>query len=47
MALREAEVNESIMIDASHGNSQKQHKNQICHSKIADQISDVTCLLEA
>tara|TARA_B100000029_G_scaffold516825_1_gene635434 strand:+ start:16417 stop:17478 length:1062 start_codon:yes stop_codon:yes gene_type:complete len=26
--LHEAEVNESIIIDASHGNSQKQHKNQ-------------------
>ena len=29
IALREAEVNESIMIDASHGNSQKQFKQQI------------------
>jgi len=28
-ALREAEVNESIMIDASHGNSQKKFKQQI------------------
>jgi len=28
-ALKEAEVNESIMIDASHGNSQKQFKQQI------------------
>jgi 3-deoxy-7-phosphoheptulonate synthase len=28
-ALREAEVNESIMIDASHGNSQKQFKRQL------------------
>ena len=28
-ALREAEVNESIMIDASHGNSQKQFKKQL------------------
>ena len=28
-ALREAEVNESIMIDASHGNSQKKFKKQI------------------
>ena len=29
IALREAEVNESIMVDASHGNSQKQFKKQI------------------
>ena len=29
VALREAEVNESIMIDASHGNSQKIFKQQI------------------
>ena len=29
IALREAEVNESIMIDASHGNSQKKFKEQI------------------
>ena len=29
IALREAEVNESIMIDASHGNSQKKFKKQI------------------
>ena len=28
-ALKEAEVNESIMIDASHGNSQKKFKEQI------------------
>ena len=28
-ALKEAEVNESIMIDASHGNSQKKFKQQI------------------
>ena len=28
-ALKEAEVNESIMIDASHGNSQKKYKEQI------------------
>ena len=28
-ALREADVNESIMIDASHGNSQKKFKQQI------------------
>ena len=29
VALKEAEVNESIMIDASHGNSQKKFKEQI------------------
>ena len=46
VALREAEVNESIMIDASHGNSQKQHKNQIMVTqKIADQISDGNLLI--
>jgi len=28
-ALKEAEINESIMIDASHGNSQKQFKKQV------------------
>jgi 3-deoxy-7-phosphoheptulonate synthase len=28
-ALKEAEVNESIMVDASHGNSQKKFKQQI------------------
>ena len=39
IALREAEVNESIMIDASHGNSQKKFKQQIPGVKsIADQI---------
>ena len=38
-ALREAEVNESIMIDASHGNSQKKFKQQIPVVKsISDQI---------
>ena len=35
-ALKEAEVNESIMIDASHGNSQKQFKKQI---SVVDTIS--------
>ena len=39
VALREAEVNESIMIDASHGNSQKKFKQQIPVVKsISDQI---------
>ena len=38
-ALREAEVNESIMIDASHGNSQKKFKQQIpVIESIGDQI---------
>ncbi len=38
-ALREAEVNESIMIDASHGNSQKKFKQQIpVLESISDQI---------
>jgi len=36
-ALREAEVNESIMIDASHGNSQKKFKQQI---SVVESISD-------
>ena len=46
VALREAEVNESIMIDASHGNSQKQHKNQVAVTqKIADQISHGNLLI--
>ena len=36
-ALKEAEVNESIMIDASHGNSQKQFKQQI---PVVDSICD-------
>ena len=36
-ALREAEINESIMIDASHGNSQKKFKQQI---SVVDSISD-------
>ena len=36
IALREAEVNESIMIDASHGNSQKKFKKQI---PVIDSIS--------
>ena len=36
-ALREAEVNESIMIDASHGNSQKKFKQQI---PVVESISD-------
>ena len=35
-ALKEAEINESIMIDASHGNSQKQFKKQI---SVVDTIS--------
>jgi 3-deoxy-7-phosphoheptulonate synthase len=39
-ALREAEVNESIMIDASHGNSQKQFKRQLpVVESISEQIS--------
>ena len=38
-ALKEAEVNESIMIDASHGNSQKKFKQQIpVIGSISDQI---------
>ena len=36
-ALREAEINESIMIDASHGNSQKKFKQQI---SVVDSICD-------
>ena len=36
-ALREADVNESIMIDASHGNSQKKFKQQI---PVIDNISE-------
>ena len=40
-ALTEADVNESIMVDASHGNSQKQFKKQIDVVKnLAMQISD-------
>ena len=35
-ALKEAEINESIMIDASHGNSQKQYKKQV---SVIDSIS--------
>jgi 3-deoxy-7-phosphoheptulonate synthase len=39
-ALKEAEVNESIMVDASHGNSQKKFKEQINVIKnIGDQVS--------
>ena len=39
-ALKEAEVNESIMVDASHGNSQKKFKEQINVIKnTGDQIS--------
>lgn len=39
-ALKEADVNESIMVDASHGNSQKKFKEQINVIKnIGDQIS--------
>ena len=41
IALREAEVNDSIMIDASHGNSQKQFKKQLpVIENISSQISD-------
>ena len=40
-ALKEAEVNESIMIDASHGNSQKKFKQQIpVIESICKQISE-------
>ena len=40
-ALTEADVNDSIMVDASHGNSQKQFKKQIdVVENIASQISD-------
>ena len=39
-ALREAEINESIMIDASHGNSQKKFKQQI---SVVGSISDQIC----
>ncbi len=40
-ALKEAEVNESIMIDASHGNSQKKFKQQIpVIDSICEQISN-------
>ena len=40
-ALIEADVNDSIMVDASHGNSQKQFKKQIDVVKdVAGQISD-------
>tara|TARA_Y100000591_G_scaffold245038_1_gene215955 strand:+ start:31 stop:1083 length:1053 start_codon:yes stop_codon:yes gene_type:complete len=40
-ALTEADVNESIMVDASHGNSQKQFKKQIdVVENLALQISD-------
>jgi 3-deoxy-7-phosphoheptulonate synthase len=40
-ALTEAEVNESIMVDASHGNSQKIFKNQISViASICDQIKN-------
>ena len=39
-ALTEADVNDSIMVDASHGNSQKQFKKQIdVVENIAEQIS--------
>tara|TARA_B100001094_G_scaffold333303_1_gene410504 strand:+ start:937 stop:1986 length:1050 start_codon:yes stop_codon:yes gene_type:complete len=41
IALKEAEVNESIMIDASHGNSQKQFKRQLpVVESISDQIAN-------
>ena len=40
-ALKEAEVNESIMIDASHGNSQKKFKQQIpVIQSISEQIAE-------
>jgi 3-deoxy-7-phosphoheptulonate synthase len=40
-ALIEAGVNESIMVDASHGNSQKQFKKQIeVINNLAEQISE-------
>ena len=40
-ALTEADVNESIMVDASHGNSQKQFKKQIeVTNNLAEQISE-------
>ena len=40
-ALKEAEVNESIMIDASHGNSQKKFKQQIpVVESICNQIAE-------
>ena len=40
-ALTEADVNESIMVDASHGNSQKQFKKQIeVINNLAEQISE-------
>ena len=40
-ALKEAEVNESVMIDASHGNSQKKYKQQIpVIESISEQISN-------
>ena len=40
-ALKEAEVNESIMIDASHGNSQKKFKQQIpVIQSISEQITE-------
>ena len=39
-ALTEADVNKSIMVDASHGNSQKQFKKQIqVINNLAEQIS--------
>ena len=39
-ALTEADVNDSIMVDASHGNSQKQFKKQIdVVENLAEQIS--------
>jgi 3-deoxy-7-phosphoheptulonate synthase len=41
IALTEADVNESIMVDASHGNSQKQFKKQIEVVKdLSNQIGD-------
>ena len=40
-ALKEAEINESIMIDASHGNSQKKFKQQInVVDSICNQITE-------
>jgi 3-deoxy-7-phosphoheptulonate synthase len=41
IALTEADVNESIMVDASHGNSQKQFKKQIeVVEDLSNQIGD-------
>jgi len=46
-ALKEAEVNESIMIDASHGNSQKKFKQQIpVIQSISEQIGEEMKILK-